>query len=254
MLSLYWNVARTAGKKAVTSWPVALSLLIYAVILFVAGMVAQGLGSFVGGIVLSLVFAACWSSYLELISQAVSSARFRVTFEDFKRTFFARFWDVVSVMFAFFVLSLLTTPMTMGERGPAIAAIIGFAIGFFFNVIPELLYQGSSRSFALLVDSARFVMEHPVAWFAPNLLFAAGALAVSGGLFVAHPTELLLAFGNLFSSPLGVVGSFGAVPIWAKPLWLVALHFIMLFRGVLFRELSTGGANPRMRAFRANMR
>lgn len=254
MLSLYWNVARTAGKRAVTSWPVALSLIVYAVILGVGGMVAQGLGPFVGGIVLSLVFAACWSSYLELISQAVLSARFRISFDEFKRTFFARFWDVISVMFAFFVLSLLTTPLTMGERGPAVAAMIGFAIGFFFNVIPELLYQGSSRSFALLIDSARFVMQYPVAWFAPNLLFAAAALAVSGGLFVNHPTELLLAFGNLFSSPLGVAGSFEALPLWAKPLWLVALHFVMIFRGLLFRELSTGGANPRMRAFRAKLR
>jgi hypothetical protein len=133
------------------------------------------------------------------------------------------------------------------------SAILGFAIAFFFNAVPELLYQGSSRSFALLIESARFVMEHPVAWFAPNVLFVALALWATGGLSLRHPVEFLIAFGNLFSSPVQVGALVTRLPVWAWPLALWVVHFAMLFRGLLFKELQSGGGNARQRAFRAAM-
>jgi hypothetical protein len=252
MLSLYWNVTRLAARRAITSWPVALSLLVYAIVLFPIAVIVAPLGM-IGGLLLSLAIAACWSSYLELISQAVAGSRFRFDWNEFKRSFMARFGDVISVMFAFWLLSLLTVPLMIGAHAQQMRAILGFAIAFFFNAVPELLYQGSSRSFALLLDSARFVMEHPVAWFAPNLLFAAVALWASGGLSLRHPAEFLIAFGNLFSSPGGVLSIFTALPLWGRPIALLALHFVMMFRGVLFGELGSGGGNARRRAFRASM-
>jgi hypothetical protein len=183
----------------------------------------------------------------------VAGSPFRLSWEELKRTFLARFGDVISVMFAFWLISLLTLPLMRGEHAVQINAIVGFAIAFFFNAVPELLYQGKSRSFALLLDSANFVMEHPVAWFAPNVLFAALALWASGSLSLRHPVEFLLAFGNLFSSPQGVATLLTRLPIWGWPLALLVLHFVMLFRGVLFAELESGGGNARRRAFRASM-
>ncbi len=253
MALLYWKVLTEACRRLITSWPAALSLLVYPLLLFPASLLAAQLG-IVGGFLIGFVVAACWSSYLELISQAVSGARFRLDFEEFKRTFGARFWDVISVMFAFWLISLVSGLLTQGSHGPALSGVIGFAIAFFFNVVPELLYQGNSRSFALLQDSARFVMEHPVAWFTPNLVFATLALWAGGALSVQHPVELLIVFGQTFSSPLAVAGLFARINPWFFPLALALVHFVMLFRGVLFRELSSGGGNARLRAFRASMR
>lgn len=253
MLSLYFTVAKLAARRAVTSWPVALSLLVYAAVLYVAALLLTPLG-IVGGFALGFVVAACWSSYLELISQAVGGARFRITWDEFKRSFLARFWDVISVMFAFWLISLLTMPLMRGEHAQQMSAILGFAIAFFFNAVPELLYQGSSRSFALLFESARFVMQFPIAWFAPNVLFAALALWASGTLSLGHPAEFLIAFGSLFSSPTGVALLFARLALWQLPIALLFLHFAMIFRGVLFSELSSGGGNARRRAFQAAMR
>ncbi|HET9953029.1 MAG TPA: hypothetical protein VFQ61_00925 [Polyangiaceae bacterium] len=239
MFSLYAKVAVLAARRAVQSWPVALSLLVYAVILLVASQLTRPLG-ILGGMVMGLVLAACWSSYLELISRAIEGGRFRVSWEDFQKTFGARFWDVVSVMFAFWLLSLLTYPLTAGAKGPAFAAITGFAIAFFFNVVPELLYQGSARSFLLLMESARFMLDHAPVWLLPNLLFAAAWLGAAGALDVRHPVELLILFGNTFSSPLQIAQVFGRLPLWALPIELIGLHYVMVFRGLLFRALASG--------------
>ncbi|MGC4065253.1 MAG: hypothetical protein QM784_11515 [Polyangiaceae bacterium] len=157
------------------------------------------------------------------------------------------------MMFAFWIISFVTNPLSEGQRGAAIGAIIGFAMAFFFNAVPELLYQGNSRSFVLLVDSGKFAMEHPVVWFLPNVIFAAIAFAPLGMLDVRHPAELLVLFGSTFSSPSGIAALFTRLPLWGMPIALLGLHFVMVFRGLLFQALVSGQANPRLREFRRKM-
>ena len=250
MLSIYRRVIAAAARSSLRAWPAALSLVVYAVVLVLAIQLAGSLG-ILGGILLGLVAAGCWSSYLELVSQAVAGGKIRVQWDELKRTFGARFWDVISVMFAFFIISFLTGPLRTGENGVALSAILGIATAFFFNAVPELLYQGSVRSFALLLASARFMLAHPVVWLLPNIAFAALALAATGGLRFHRPAELMIAFGSIFSSPTGVAGLFTGLPLWSLPLALFALHFAMIFRGLLFRELTTGAGNARLLAFQA---
>jgi hypothetical protein len=254
MLSLYRQVAALAARRAVAGWPAALSLVGYALILVPTGMVAARLG-ILGGFLLGFVLAACWSSYLELISQVVAAGKLHLSWGELKRTFAARLWDVISVMFAFWIISFLSGPLTSGPNGVAVSAILGLGMAFFFNVVPELLYQGQSRSFALLMESARFMFAHPVVWLLPNIVFAAIALAASGELrAVHHPAEALIVFGNTFSSPAGVIQILTGLPLWALPLTLFGLHYVMVFRGILFHEISTGGGNARLRAFQAAQR
>jgi len=254
MLSLYRRVTVEAARRAVAAWPVALSLVVYAVVMVAAMIAFAPLGGIVGGLLVGLVMAACWSSYLELISQAVAGTKIRIRWGDFKRTFFARFSDVISVMFAFWIISFLTTPLTRGANGPAAAGVIGFAMAFFFNPVPELLYQGSSRSFSLLLDSARFMFRFPVVWLLPNIVFAALGFAAGGHITINHPAELLILFGNTFSSPMGIAAIFTGLPRWSLPIALFVLHYVMIFRGLLFRDLQAGTGNARLRAFQAKLR
>ncbi len=253
MLLLFRDVTVMAARYSVRSWPAALSFLVYAAILVAAGMVLAPLG-IAGGFLLSLVVAACWSSYLELVSQAVAGSKIRLNWAELRRTFVARLWDVISVMFAFWIISLLTGPLMRGPDGERVAAIFGIAVAFFFNAVPELLYQGQSRSFALLIASGRFMVAHPLVWMLPNLVFASLLLLPTGRLSVEHPIELVLAFGNTFSSPLGLARMLTEWPIWIWPPMLFGLHVMMVFRGILFKDLSSGSANPRLRAFQAKLR
>jgi hypothetical protein len=253
MLSLYRQVTVEAGRRAIAAWPAALSLVVYALLLLAAVIAFAPLG-LIGGFLIGFVVAACWSSYLELISQAVAGSKIRIRWDDFKRTFFARFWDVISVMFAFWIISLLTSPLVRSPNGPAASAVIGFAMAFFFNAVPELLYQGQSRSFGLLMDSARFMFRFPVVWLLPNIVFATLGLVAAGRFDVKHPAEVLILFGNTFSSPVGIATIFTGLPLWALPIALFVLHYVMIFRGILFRELVSGGGNARLRAFQAKLR
>jgi hypothetical protein len=253
MLLLFRDVTVLAARLAVRAWPVALSFFVYAAILVTAGAMLAPLGM-VGGLLLGLVVAACWSSYLEFASQAVAGSKIRLSWAEFRRTFGARFWDVVSVMFAFWVISLLMGPAFKGSQGERVAAVFGIAVAFFFNAVPELLYQGHSRSFALLIASGRFMVAHPVVWLLPNIVFAALLLLPTGRLAVNHPAELLLVFGSAFSSPLGLVNMIAAWPAWTWPLILFGLHYAMVFRGLLFKRLSSDSGNARLRAFQAKMR
>jgi hypothetical protein len=253
MFSLYARVAGLAGRRGLAAWPAAFSLVVYGLIAWGAAVVAAPLG-FVGGFLLTFVWAACWSSYLELISQAVEGTKIRLRVDDLRRTFLTRFWDVVSVMFAFWIIGFLAKAVTSGANGDALGAILGFAMAFFFNAVPELLYQGGSRSFALLLDSGRFMTAHYLVWLPPNLVFAAAALAAGGRLHIHRPAEALLLFANTFSSPVGVAGLFIGLPPWALPLALVGLHYAMVFRGLLFKELTAGAGSARLRAFKASLR
>ena len=109
--------------------------------------------------------------------------------EDSAAGFAALFWDVISVMFALWIIGLLVMLLVRGagDRGDAIAAMVGLAMAFFLNPVPELIYLGRSRSFDLLLESARFVMANPVVWFLPNLVFAFLLLLPTGALAVSQP-------------------------------------------------------------------
>ena len=252
MFALFKETAVLAFKRAAAAWPVALSLVFYALVFVLASRVVAGLGlGMVGGFILGLVAAACVSGYLYFLSQAVAGTK--LSLRDLKHGFGALFWDVISVMFAVWVISLAAEILSRGA-GPnsmAVAAVVSLAMAFFFNPVPELIYLGSTRSFQLLMTSARFVLANPVAWFLPNLLLAAILLFPTGALSVEHPGYLLVVFSQLFSEG-GLLAVFQALPAWAWAPMLLLVHYGMVFRGLLFQALSN--YNPRRRQWQASVR
>lgn len=223
------------------------SLVLYAAIFLIAGQLTAPLG-YAGGFILGLVVAACFSSYIHLISHAVAGSRVR--FQDLKQSFGARFWDVISVLFAFWVINFAVTHVVApaaGPKAPIVIALTGLAMAVFFNPVPELLYQGSSRSFQLLMESGRFISRHGLEWLVPNILFAAALLAPLGllhgpaGLIVLNISSL----ASLESQGVGLGGLFSRAPLYLQLIMLVFVHFVMVFRGLLFAELGRGGARHR---------
>jgi hypothetical protein len=248
MLRLYADLAVRALKLAARSWLAAVSIPIYAAIFLFAASLLSPLGM-IGGILVSLVAMACFAGYLYLLADAVSGTKLR--FRDIRKGM-RGLWDVVSVAFALWVIGLGVSVLkgAAGPNGPAVVGVAQLAIAVFFNVVPELLYNSSTRSFALLKESFDFVMAHAFAWFAPNIVFALILLAPTGPLWIAHPAELLTKLAAL-SSPMSVAQIIGSVPIWEAAPLILFVHYVMVYRGLLYRELGTGTA--RMRAFRRRM-
>lgn len=247
VIRLYGETAVLAVRRGFRAWPVIFSLVLYAAIFMVVGQLVTPLGR-AGGFILGLVLAACFSSYIHLISQVVEGSKVR--FADLRQSFGARFWDVVSVLFAFWIIDLIITMViapAAGDRAFIVVALFGLAMAVFFNPVPELLYQGSVRSFALLMESARFVSRFGLEWLLPNVLFAVALLAPLG-LLQGPVGSIVLKISSLLSpnnDGMGLYALFGRAPLYLQLPMLLFVHFVMVFRGLLFGELTRGGARQR---------
>jgi hypothetical protein len=247
MFRLYRDVLVLAVRRTAQSWLAAVSIPIYGLILLFAAQLLSGWG-FVGGLLLSLVAMACFAGYLFLLSEGVAGSKIQLA--DIKRGM-SGMWSVCSVAFLLMILGFVVAMLASaaGPKKEAVNAIALLAMAFFLNVLPELLYTSRNNSVGLLKESADFVMANPFAWFAPNLVFALGVLALaSPELRFDQPAHLLVGLASL-ASPAVIGRLIDSVPIWAIPLVIIAFHFMMVFRGLLFRELTT--SSSRMRAFRA---
>lgn len=254
-LKMYADLAVQALRCAARAWPIAIFAFVYAAIWIAAATLVGRLG-IVGGFLLGFVAAALASSYLYLVEQAV--ARSRIVWSDFRKSFGAYLWDAISVMFALWVISIATGIIvtSAGSQGPFISAVIGLLIAIFFNAAPELIYQGHVRSFDLLAESASFIQRNWIEWFVPNALFALLLLAPQPAFRSMDPREMVLLAANLFS--------LDGLPLLAASLLqsarslglglaaLVIVHYAMIYRGLLFKELRHG--SRRMREFQARQR
>jgi len=236
-LQLYGRLAVKAARQAVQAWPLALALPAYAGLIVAILIITSKLGGLLGGIAAGFGMAAVASSYLHLLALAVGGRR--IGMGDIKESFGARLWDVVSVMFAFFIINMLVTPLVGGlPKGQIVAVLISLAMTIFFNPVPELLYQSSTRSFGLLAEAARFISARGLEWLFPNVILGVILLLPTGVLQEPELGARLLGLQALFSMT-GLTQVIIGMPLAFAPLLLIFLHWAMIFRGLLFNALTT---------------
>jgi hypothetical protein len=247
MLGLYKDVAILAAKRAAQSWLAAVAIPIYVLVVVLVAFAAAPLG-LIGGLIVGFVAAACFGGYLSLVAIALDGTRMRLA--DLKNGLRA-VRDVLGVFFLLFVISyVLGQVRAGGSSGVALAGVASLAIAVFFNALPEVIYQRGATFIGAFSESASFVTENAFAWFPPNLVFAFVILWATNTLTLSSPGELLVRLGQL-GSVSGVLRFILGSPHWMWPLLIAFVHFAMVFRGLLFRELSSG--STRMRAFRRRM-
>jgi hypothetical protein len=250
MLRLLTDTTILALRRTVQSWLAALSIPIYGFVFILAARLLLPI-PMLGSLLMGFVGAALCAGYLSLLASAVAGTAIR--WSDLKNGLRA-IWDVVSVLFIMWIIGLVLRPIVAGagSRGPAIEGIVQLAIAIFFNAVPETLYLGGERSVQAIKKSASFVMEHPVAWFGPNLVLAFVFFWATGNTDFSSFGELLVRLSALASVQGVLVLILSAAGhLWKIPLLIVFVHFAMVFRGTLYRELGTG--STRMRDFRRRM-
>lgn len=220
--NLYRQVVSRAAVLAAKNWPVMGSVFVYSLVMSIAYRLAAPLG-FAGGFIITLVWAACVSSFLYLVEMMVRTSR--VSLEDFRRSFVVYLGDVVGVMFIFWIFSMFATPALLTlPNGTLFLMAIYIAIFVFFNAVPELIYLGHQSSLALLAESYAFISANWVEWFPATLIASA------------------------------VMYSVMALPLWGLAELVqdaiagLLIYFTMVMRGLLFTELA--GSSRRSRAFR----
>ena len=153
----------------------------------------------------------------------------------------------MSVLFAFWVIDFVVRQViapAAGEKAPIIATLVGLAMSVFFNPVPELLYLGQSRSFYLLADAAKFVSKFGLEWLFPNVLFAVALLAPLR-LLHGPAGQVVLTIASLLApnnDGMGLYAVFARAGWWMQLPMLMFVHWLMIFRGLLFDGLNRGAA------------
>jgi hypothetical protein len=226
MLRLYWDCLRRALKGGLKSpWTLTLPVA-YLGIVIVAGIMLAPLG-IIGSFLVGIISDLCTSSFLYFVAQAVLGSPSRPS--ELKRSFLAYFWPVVSFGFVmWFVMRILHYALVANPNGGVIQLGILAIAAVLLNAVPEVIYQkGDVSGLAIIAASARFIQEHWIEWFVPNILLGAALYGVT-------MTLLKVPFG-LFLVPF--VG--GAL-----------LYLAATFRGLLFHELETTSPYQRRMRYR----
>jgi hypothetical protein len=224
-LSMYRRVFTRAGVLAGKNWPVMGSVFVYSAVMTVVAVVAALFGP-LGGIIVSVVWAACASSFLYLVEMIVRTSK--VTLEDFQRSFGAYLWDVVGITFIAWLFFTLATPaIAQLPQGRLVLLFLQIAIFVFFNAVPELIYLGHYSSMALLSESYTFIASNWIEWFPANFLAAV----------ILYVVATVPAAGPLLYLKAALIG--------------LLIYFLMVMRGLLFLELNDSTYRSRLFRYRA---
>jgi hypothetical protein len=242
MLKLYARLAGKSIRLAVRGWPAAVVLPIYTTLTVI--LTVRFGQDLMGQLLVSIGVALLVSSYLHLISLAVGGQKIR--FSELRDSFLAHFWDVIVVLFVTGLIQYLAagTIHDYGERGKIIFVLVDLTMVVFFNAVPEVIYLGASRSIGVVLESARFISAHWPEWLAPTALMAAVFLAPTGMIHRGPVAETVLSLQGLFSLN-GLALALLAIPTWLKPIMMLFFSWAMVFRGLLFIELTSRVRRPR---------
>ncbi len=226
---MYRSVFVRAAQLTAANWPVLLSIFVYWALMTGAGLLLAMLGVFhspfamLGGIALGVLRAACIGSFLYLVEMMVRTTR--VSLQDFQRSFGVYLWDVIGVMFLFWIIEMVTTPFFASTPQGWLYDLLLLLVFFIvFNAIPELIYLGHHTSLALLSESYQFIANNWIEWFPATIVAAVLIYAVSA------------------------VPGLDRIPYAADALQYLLIYFAMVLRGLLFLELYN--SSYRARAFR----
>ena len=252
-LQIYREALSEGSRSLVAHFWIVGLVPAYTVLLGVSAVLVGQLGM-LGGIVQYLAMAACLSSFLTVIGEAV--AHQRVRFEGLLQTFGRYFGSIISIFFIFWIIELLLG-MVAQTNPNALWFVIFVKISIFlvFNPAPELIYQGDRDGIGLLQDAMRFMRENTVEWLIPIFVMMAPFFAVdlrTGFLAMAR-----ISATNALDFAIAAIGQmlpfFGDFnQLIATLIGSVAITWVMLCRGFLFRSLNRGGR--RQRIFSARMR
>lgn len=246
-LALYRDAARDAARAlAHNVWIVALPPL-YTVVLAFVQRLAGPLG-IVGGFVIFLATAACVSSVLSVLSEAIAHERIRV--DELGAGFGRYVSSIAGVLFLFWVIELLLTLIV--EQNPAMAwlgMVVNLGLFLLCNPLPELVYQGQRDGIGLVDEAVQFMRDNAVEWLVPIVILFVPIFAIG----LREGLTLMAQFGA--TNALGIVHL--ALRAWVPAmgevgqfLLLIAasvvLSWIMLFRGFLFRSLASSGRRQRI--------
>ncbi len=220
---LYFScLVRAFQAIAKNAWTLLLPAPLLVAFALAVQLAVQSMSIQVGGIVAGLIRTALLSCYLYFVGEVV--ARSKVSLQELKKSLGAYFWSVMGVYFILWILSLVL------RASPQALFFLNIATLVLLNPAPEVIYlRGTRQGLQTIGESIRFLQEHWIEWFIPNV-------PITAAIYLLF---LPLAQGALSLNPVAIALALAAGAL---------LHLFMIFRGYLFQELS--GSSHRQRMFK----
>ena len=245
---------RRVTVEAVGSWlrgsryvPLQLAVLF----VVTAAVQLTGFGSSFGGnLLLSLLFSFLVAGYLGMIEASIRGEKHSPQ-ESLQRAQ-QLFSPTLSVFFAFWVLSFIASHLLARPDQQWMLLAFSMVLTVLFNVAPEAIYSTRGMASPLAV-SFEFMSENFVEWSIPwGILLGiiwlcfGQSVAIMGLLTLIstnplHVPRMLMGFGGVL---FNFGSSFAAVLLFIAALLLI--NFLLVWRGILFRELAQSTRRKRI--------
>lgn len=232
------NVNKQTFSKTLNSikshWEALLIVVVYAlisqIITFLVSNIFSGALSILSGLLMALIESAMISSFLFVLNNVVEYNRFR--WKDVIEGLNYYLWKVYGILFIFFIINLIlsSTLNLVGSIGYFLNLIFQLFIIILLNPLPETIYLKTYDSRDSILYCIEFIKDNFLNWFVPNLIFGICLFFI---FKISNTTLLTLSVSSL-------------VPFILEILLLsVCLSFVMIYRGHLFKLLSTSTRRKR---------
>ena len=209
---------------------VILNILVYNVMdIFFTGPI-----SILSGIVLALFKSSIISNFLYLLFNIVNYNRLRI--DNFKEGFTVYIRKIYGVLFVSYLARLLLSLLlpALGQLTTIINLLIFVGLPIILNALPETIYLKQYDAWESILYAVDFLKENLINWALPNIIFY-GAIYIIAG-------ELLL---NVFNTNLTLDFSSNILGIFIYAIGQTIFSFMMIYRGHLYKMLSTSTRRKR---------
>ncbi|SHD78514.1 hypothetical protein [Schnuerera ultunensis] len=236
-------VNKSTFKKSIKSfsknWFIIFTGIVYVLLniamIFLVSTLFSGILSILAGLMIAIVSSSLISNYLYLLFNIVNYDR--ITWDNFKEGFKYFLWKVYGIFFIAWIGSFVLSSIggILGTNAEILSRVVSIVIIVGLNPLPETIYQKYLSSGESIRYAFEFMKDNWINWVIPNVLF----------YFILYLITNTWAF-SIFTTHLSFNFNFTLKDVGLYILGQGLFSFIMIYRGHLFKLLSTSTPRKRM--------
>ena len=226
-------------KSFKKNWIIIFTGLVYTILnmimLLILGTFFTGVLFILAGFIMAVVSSSLISNYLYLLFNIINYDK--ITMDDFKNGFKYFLRKIYGIFFIAWIGSYFLSMIEgmAGTNAILLSRVISIVILIALNPLPETIYQKYYSSFESIKYAFDFMKENWFNWMLPNII-------LYFGLYTLTDTLLL----DVFTTHLDFKFNFTIKGVGLYFLGQALFSFIMIYRGHLFKLLSTSTRRKRM--------
>lgn len=243
ILKDFLMINKQTFKKTVSSlknnWIIIFSGIVYMILntimIILINTFLRGILGILSGLAIAIVTASLISNYLYLLYNVINYDSLKL--QDFKDGFTYFLRKVYTIFFYGFILNILISLLSgvLGSYADVLSLIVNISILILLNPLPETLYIKVLNPMDSIAYSIDFMKENWVNWFIPNVIMLILLYLLTGNLI-----------SGIFTTHISYIRSFRIIDIILYLIASAFLSFIMIYRGHLYKLLSTSTRRKRM--------